>query len=232
MIVNPARPSNPFGLTSEPDWVVVGRPQETGSPASRSSPRPVTLPRTKTKSTSSLDGQQKSHGMTPVLTISNNIPTSTTVTSPLSPSVASDVKRKPAPPIPKKPALLSTSSIGAERPNNRTVGESKTAIPNSSNDGERWNIGNPKSTLPPAPPPSQRPDSDIPSSRTGLGPSTANEHSAVRCTSEQQRLGSIPRSPATAWKTEKKNGTSRRDLLDDENEGARAIPSLQPSRPN
>ncbi|KAL8694146.1 MAG: hypothetical protein Q9218_001143 [Villophora microphyllina] len=131
MMVNPARPSNPFSATHEPDWVMVARTKEFRERGGKSHtpPAPPT-PRGERRSHNgdrasviralsghsqqdlrqTFDPRRSAGAMKTV--ISDGFGTTNTPNSPSSTSTDSSVRRKPAPQVPKKPAMLSTSSSG------------------------------------------------------------------------------------------------------------------------
>lgn len=123
-IPNPNRPSNPFTASDEPDWVKVDR----SSSAERADFR----------SHSATDGTAKpavTRGLPPLFTFAESAPqlpprpsssqaqtdgtftgrSSSPSSIPIRPS--SSLSRKPAPPVPKKPATLSSPSTTQPAPN-------------------------------------------------------------------------------------------------------------------
>ena len=125
-ILNSQRPSNPFTPTSEPDWVTVARP--TLHPQASNQSRNGT-------GTMSSNTSTTSRKLPPPLKPAQSPPynsglaskTSQGAYNPPSPSsssvastTSSTISRKPAPPVPKKPVLLSRPS-DAQRPTTDTV---------------------------------------------------------------------------------------------------------------
>ncbi|KAL9060227.1 MAG: hypothetical protein Q9206_001143 [Seirophora lacunosa] len=107
MVLNLARPSNPFAPTNEPDWVKAGR-----SPEARTSTSQVPPTLRGTQVTISPNARPGSSSTASFPVFSNGDSRYQAPPSPSSPLSVPDVKRKPAPPVPKKPALLSTSHVG------------------------------------------------------------------------------------------------------------------------
>lgn len=111
MVLNLARPSNPFAPTKEPDWVIAGRSSEASKSTSRLSParhgtQMTVSPNAPPESSSNASFLFPRHGDSPHQAFP----------SPSTPLSGSDVARKPAPPVPRKPALLSTSRAEPKGP--------------------------------------------------------------------------------------------------------------------
>lgn len=220
MVLNPARPSNPFSLTTEPDWVMVGRAKDYGYPERNSSipPAPPSRRGDRRLPPPANDHPDKSRNALTLAT-SHGSETSTATMSPLSPSNESDIRRKPAPPVPKKPALLSSPSTGASNSPRRILeGASGDRVINTSD----------RTVPPPAPP-----------RRTASGTTLPRNRPAPHSSS----LGGIPTSsgqrPPSAL--QRPHPPSRRDgdsssspssnLLDEDIVDGGTIPSLKPLRP-
>ncbi|KAJ9663393.1 Inositol-1,4,5-trisphosphate 5-phosphatase 1 [Coniosporium apollinis] len=117
-IVNPNRPSNPFTPTNEPDWVHVQHPngtsdgvrrtqtvpsrpeQQPRQPAVRKLPPPFEASQTSPhQSLRDFDGQKD-----------DRVPIVRTLSGASTASMPNSLNRKPAPPVPKKPTLLSKAA--------------------------------------------------------------------------------------------------------------------------
>ncbi|KAL8991409.1 MAG: hypothetical protein Q9177_000157 [Variospora cf. flavescens] len=114
MVLNLARPSNPFAPTNEPDWVIAGRSSEASKSTSRLSPA-----RHGTQMTVSPNARPESSSNASFLFPRQGDSPHQAFPSPSSPLSGSDVARKPAPPVPRKPALLSTSRAQPKGPRSR-----------------------------------------------------------------------------------------------------------------
>ncbi|KAL8829894.1 MAG: hypothetical protein Q9170_005979 [Blastenia crenularia] len=232
MALNPARPSNPFTMTSEPDWVLVDRSQE-GKPSgseSRTPPAPPSRRDTRiSPSSNSQSGVQRSR---PELALDIGAPGAKTQAGSFSPLVASDLRRKPAPPVPKKPALLSSLSAGPESSRGKVSREPQPTISKGHIDQGSKNTSRPNKVITtPPPPPLWRTGSGIPPAQTQLALNVNKSSPTVRRNSEQQRPPIGTTAPMTYLSQHERGGIGRRDLLDSDNEGAQAIPPLRPSRP-
>ncbi|CAO1602095.1 Inositol-1,4,5-trisphosphate 5-phosphatase 1 [Xanthoria calcicola] len=215
MVLNPMRPPNPFTATNESDWIMVGRSAEaeaserkTSTPPSRIR-SPLQPPDRKPEASSRRSTQM----------FSEDVLASPTLPSPRRSSTASTaagVRRKPAPPVPKKPPLLSRSGTGpSDRPMQATE-------PNPAEDDFRNGDGNNAS-------------SPSPSSWKGLGTST----SPARPSPFTEGGNKVPWAPPSSSQPRalptpggaEDRGNGRENLLDQDDEGAKTIPSLQPLRP-
>ncbi|KAL8872853.1 MAG: hypothetical protein Q9174_001584 [Haloplaca sp. 1 TL-2023] len=111
--LNPARPLNPFSPTREPDWVMVAEAEESELPGRRSSaPRlPPCRGEGRRPARSQLEYPESPRApLAPTSARALEIPA--TPASLLSPAVEPNLRRKPAPPVPRKPAVLSISNAG------------------------------------------------------------------------------------------------------------------------
>ncbi|KAL8675308.1 MAG: hypothetical protein Q9168_000265 [Polycauliona sp. 1 TL-2023] len=185
VILNPMRPPNPFTATKEPDWIMVGRSEE---------------PRRAERRTSTLPSPPGVRPMPPF-------------PSPRRSSTAASMRRKPAPPVPKKPALLSKSGTG---PANRPLDSSGHTSSDDSTSGDRSSASfstpsQPKisgATIPQAMPPSSM---------------AGNKQGQPPPSSFLPRNLSSPRGVGD-------RGSGGENLLDQDDEGAKMIPTLQPQR--
>lgn len=214
-MLNPMRPPNPFTATHESDWIMVGRSAEAeGSERKASTPpsrirSPLQPPDRKPEASSRRSTQM----------FSEDVLASPTLPSPRRSSTASTaagVKRKPAPPVPKKPPLLSRSGTG---PSDRLIHATE---PSPAEDDFRNGDGNNAS-------------SPSPSSWKGLGTRT----SPARFSPFTEEGNKVPRAPPSSSQPRnlptpgggEARGSGRGNLLDQDDEGAKTIPSLQPLRP-
>lgn len=211
---------------------MVGRSRGARNSATRISTPPAPPSRHGTRISQSLDGQPGGYRHAPAPATNTDVSASKTTSSSLSPSTVFDVRRKPAPVVPKKPAILSTSSAGPDRPRNGISEGSQTQVPNSHKDEDcksnrRFNRAFP---TPPSPP-HRRTNLGMTVPKTDLVSSAPKAMSDARRDNKCQQPPSVPKSPSAPLSGDRDSGTSQRDLLDEDNNGARAIPSLQPSRP-
>ncbi|KAL9582593.1 MAG: hypothetical protein Q9203_005426 [Teloschistes exilis] len=213
MVLNPARPSNPFAATHEPDWVMIARTEEFGKAERKSQTVPAPPTRLEEQrlplSPSGHPGRSGSaSGMVNAVSYgkSENPP------SPSSTSADPSVGHKPAPPVPKKPVLLSTPSTGPNR-SLGNVSKIGTQIPASAPALGRYTSANGPSNAQLSTP----------------GGSSIN----AKPRSNGPRPTSASRPPPPPPRRGTKRSTARTDLLDDDigDEGT-TIPSLQPLRPN
>ncbi|KAL8895651.1 MAG: hypothetical protein Q9207_008078 [Kuettlingeria erythrocarpa] len=223
--LNPKRPSNPFSPTSEPDWVMVGWSQEGRDSESRKNTPPLPPARRGTQATRSPDGHTDACTSAKALSTNSGVASSRAPTSSSSSLTASDLRRKPAPPVPKKPALLSTLSAGTDSPRrNSTVDSSipSSAIPATDS---RPNVA----AIPQSPSRRIGPGTTTPSAELDLRSSTLS--AKPTSVSQRQKTPSAEQSAGIPPGKGRGGGHGRRNLLDDDDEGARLIPALQPSRP-
>lgn len=227
MVLNAARPSNPFTPTNELDWVMVDRSLEAGKSTSGSSPPPILPPiRRGTRMTPPSNGLTGVSSNARILSGSSDVSSSKASTSPLSPLDSPDVKRKPAPPVPKKPPVLSRHIAGPGSPDGRTA----VVVPNSRGDeGPKSN----QSVTTVFPPPPRQTDSGRKVPETGTASHPAKVSPNTRRVSDQQGrpLPSALNPPAVSSSRREGSGISPQNILDEDDEGASVIPSLQPSRP-
>ncbi|KAL8768118.1 MAG: hypothetical protein Q9209_005581 [Squamulea sp. 1 TL-2023] len=229
MMLNPVRPSNPFTATTEPDWIMVGRSKEPGESKRKISTTPMYPPRR-----FGCSPQPSDHDLGPSKTMStqdftDEVPASPDPPSPLSTLTSSSMKRKPAPQVPKKPPFLSNSNIHTGPINDPRSASGNTATTTTTAvDGQHAKsflagtrgdvIPRPMSYRKVSEPPI--PSAGLPINVTGIPSTTAVTFDA----------------PPPLFKTRTttsggdRNG-GRGNLLDQDNEGASKIPSLQPLRP-
>ncbi|KAL8759779.1 MAG: hypothetical protein Q9199_000503 [Rusavskia elegans] len=210
MMLNPMRPPNPFTATNESDWIMVGRSEEPGGSERRISTSPSGI-------RSPLQPpvrKPEASGLMSTQVFSKDLLASPTLPSPRRSSTASTVRRKPAPPVPKKPPVLSKSgTVPSNGPTNATE---HTPTEDS------WNGDHDSASFPA---PSPRKGSGTSTSQAGLSPFTGeNKGRRPPPTSFQSRALPTPRGGGG-------RGSGRGNLLDQDDEGAQTIPSLQPLRP-
>ncbi|KAL8760237.1 MAG: hypothetical protein Q9184_003394 [Pyrenodesmia sp. 2 TL-2023] len=226
MVLNPRRPSNPFSTTDEPDWVMVGPSKEGRGSAGRNSTLPLPPAHRGTRVTPSADRHTGLFSSALALASHSDAAASTGSASFLLPSTAPDLRRKAAPPVPKKPALLSTLSAGPDSPHKRTAVD-------SSNPPSATLLTNSRADVIFISPPSplrRRTSTTTAGADLDLG----SRISSTEMTSVSKRPppSSVRQSSTVATGRGRGSDDSRRNLLDDvDDEGARHIPSLQPSRP-
>lgn len=226
LTLNKQTPSNPFTPTEEPDWVVAGN----------SPPRKVSTSLTTTQQRLDGPSDTSSRMLPPAFDEtrrhpprSHRVPTrvQAPATEPRSraasqtSSADSSIARKPAPPIPKKPALLTRPSDSGVSLQNKAAAVEKTAMSRSPPAGPKSPSNNPN---PRSPPPQRRMTGSMAIGAYGI-----------------QQRPSIPSSTQQSGKFDGPPLPPRRDdtgmvspngLMDEDNEGASAIPSLQPTRRN
>ncbi|KAL8900345.1 MAG: hypothetical protein Q9192_001122 [Flavoplaca navasiana] len=211
--LNPIRPSNPFAAANEPDWIMVERSEEPEGPVNRSGNLPMVPPsRGSRVSLRPADRKPGTSHLSSVQVSSKDELASPTLPSPRRFSTGS---RKPAPPVPKKPTSLSKSGTGFISPTMNALGRFPTEDPMKGNSSN-------------APFPSL-------SALKGSGPTASQSgHPPPRPGDKGRR----PPPPAASQSRtlSVSRGDGERDnpqgnLLDQEDEGAGTIPSLQPLRP-
>jgi len=225
-ILNKQRPSNPFTPTEEPDWVVVGdAPSRMTStsrttsqhrldyPASTGS-RTLPPPFTPGQLHSSKDTRDPMRVQAPY-----QEPRSRASSQVSTKSTTSSMARKPAPPIPKKPALLTRpSDLGISLDVKANAGErSSISRPPPAARNISTNGVDPEYPLPP-----QRMTGAVPTGASGVQQPPRMASSMQQPSESDGRL-LPPRRTGTGV-------SSPKGLMDEDNEGASAIPSLQPTR--
>ena len=218
-VLNPQRPSNPFTPSPEPDWVTVSRPSssrdtgdQTGKPsgsASRKLPPPYN------------PGQPPAFAVPPPIDTWQAPPSSKSNTqSPSTASVTSStssITRKPAPPVPNKPALLSTPNRRASQTSRDTVPEQTQNQPLSPTGRQKPPpVAGATTRFSPPPPP-----------RRATGP-VADTQIPLRGVREAVTRSDGPSLPPRR----RRNGEPTNNGLMDEDAGGGGldIPSLRPQR--
>lgn len=213
MVLNPARPPNPFSATHEPDWVMIAGTDEFGKAERKSQTTPAPSTRLEERRLPlSPSGHLGRSGSASGMVNAVNYGTSETPQSPSSALTDRSVERKPAPPVPKKPVLLSDPSTGP----NRSLG----------------NVSNIGTQIPAsAPPPGNYTSANHASNAQSSSPRGSSINAKPRSKGSRPTSASQPPPPPPRRGT--KRSTARTDLLDDDigDEGIK-IPSLQPLRPN
>ncbi|KAL8857048.1 MAG: hypothetical protein Q9178_006340 [Gyalolechia marmorata] len=215
VMLNPLRPANPFTATTEPDWIAAGRPRKPGGSERRiRTPPKLPAPRTIQNSPRPPDRELEASSTISTPNLFNEELASPTLASPLRSPTTSSVRRKPAPPVPKKPLLL--SNPGREPKIHPRSDDSQHA--------EDFMTGIDCDAFVPALAP-----------RNGSGTAISQ---AGRSTSTAAHNDRPP--PPSSFKsrtllTSRRGGdkdSGRETLLDQDDEGAETIPSLQPLRPH
>lgn len=219
-IPNPKRPSNPFTNTDEPDWIKVGHSSggraRDQSQSTKGSDIPPRIPQREAinRTTPTLHHSHSmqtspSNGRVSRIAESEQFNFNQSLSGPGPSNPTSALLRKPAPPVPKKPAQLSspestTSEFArvspVERSNNASAGAS---------------------TLPPPPP--RRNTKSISSSTSAEADLRPQFHSP----DVPSRHSSVPPLPQRSSTIRFTNN----NLLDEDVDAARDIPSLKPTRP-
>ncbi len=107
-MLNPLRPANPFTATTEPDWISAGRSRNLGGfEKGIRTPPTLPAPRTIRNSPRPPDRELEASSTISAPNLFNEELAPPTLASPLRSPTTSSVRRKPAPPVPKKPSLLS-----------------------------------------------------------------------------------------------------------------------------
>lgn len=159
-------------------------------------------------------------------------PPSEIQTGSFSPSKTSDIPRKPAPPVPKKPALLSTLSTGLDIAQVGARRGSKPSSTDNHNSGSQRSVRKSDIAIPPPPPRPRQNDFGTVVPKPSSVRDTMKTLPNTRQPNEWERPPSAPLDPMIPSSRRTEGDSSRRDLLDEDNFGAKAIPSLQPSRPS
>lgn len=210
-MLNPMRPPNPFTATNESDWIMIGRSEEPGGSERRISTSPSGI----RSPLQPPDRKPEASGLMSTQLFSKDVLASPTLPSPRRSSTASSVRRKPAPPVPKKPPLLSKSgTVPSNGPMNATEHTPTEDSRNGDHDSASF------------PAPSPRKGSGTTTSQAELSPFTGeNKERRLPPTSFPSRALPTPRGGGD------RGGSGRENLLDQDDEGAQTIPSLQPLRP-
>ncbi|KAL8942373.1 MAG: hypothetical protein Q9216_001693 [Gyalolechia sp. 2 TL-2023] len=229
--LNPARPSNPFTLTTEPDWILVARSQEARNLGEKASKPPAPPSRYGTRSSPTSSGRPGPYQSAPDVAPRYGMSALKTQTHSLSPSKASEILHKPAPPIPRKPPLLSALSVRPDSPQSRPNRESKSPTTDEHTNGIRRSAGKSGIAILPSPPLSRQSDPGVTVPETVSVHDVAKKIPNARPLSERHQPPSKLVNPVMPSRRGEEED-SRRDLLSEDNVGAKAIPSLQPLRPS
>ena len=216
VVLNPARPLNPFSPTREPDWVMIAKAKETGLPERKSSSPQVPPSRRGDRRLAPLQLEYLDNPRAPLSLASahtSEIPA--TPASPPSPAIEPKMQRKPAPPIPKKPAVLSSRSTGPGDYGRNVLGET-FGRENASTDDTKPALA--------------------PRRLTDLG--STNSWMSQPYARGDMLVTNGPRAPAAEPSPHllssmdgNRGGQSNDNLLDVAIEEGGTIPSLKPSRP-
>ena len=220
-VLNNKRPKNPFTPSPEPDWVTVSRPSSHQGPGldgtSESRAPSMRQVSNQTQATNDRIHSRASSGVvSPPSRVAqhSNSPSVASVTS-----STSSIIRKPAPPVPKKPALLSRPSdrsTGTERhPTNSLNAALSPAIASS----------RPQSLAeanPIYPPPPRR--------TTGMSTKGTNVTVPLRQANGNQQRNTNEEGPPLPRREKNKPTRKAVDLMDEDDGGAQSIPALQPQR--
>ncbi|KAL8707899.1 MAG: hypothetical protein Q9220_007119 [cf. Caloplaca sp. 1 TL-2023] len=212
MILNPDRPRNPFSATKEPDWISKKGFMKLPDIGRGKTPPPA--PPSRRGSGKLLHKGAPSTNPDPTTSRDQ-------VESPVSPSTPFQEWRKPAPPVPRKPALLSSTETTASAGTKDSLRQSSVVSRDSrmhegNTDGSR--LGSPTPTT------SLRQISPV----TEISSATPGSNSLTDST----YATGLPLPPLPSGKNGRKVSGRRENILDEDGEGARGIPSLQPLRPN
>ncbi|KAL8995694.1 MAG: hypothetical protein Q9169_004627 [Polycauliona sp. 2 TL-2023] len=212
--LNPVRPSNPFAATNEPDWIMVGRSGGLGMPEGRATTPPRLPSPTETRRSLQPPGNKtEATGSISPHVSSKDGRASPALPTPRRSSVATSTTRKPAPPVPKKPAILSNPGTGSR---NLPLNVSE----HTSNDNTAFADGRKASLSSP----SQWKGSSVAISSARLPPTmTESKEGRPPMSSLLPRTLSTPRGAGD-------RSSGGRNLLDQDDEGAKTIPTLQPQR--
>ncbi|KAL8984520.1 MAG: hypothetical protein Q9205_001543 [Flavoplaca limonia] len=211
--LNPIRPSNPFAAAHEPDWIMVERSEEPEGPVNRIGNLPMVPPsRGSRVSLRPPDPKPGTSHLSSVQVSSKDELASPSLPSPRRFSTGS---RKPAPPVPEKPTSLSKSGAGFIGPTMNALGRFPTEDPMKGN-----------SSNTPFPSLSARKGSGPTASQSGQPPPRPGNKGRrpPPPAASQSRTLSVSRGDG-------EKDSPQGNLLDQEDEGARTIPPLQPLRP-
>lgn len=228
---NPQRPSNPFVPSSEPDWILVpkaaasqgrrgqGNPEISSTGTTRHSPAPLAPPGSLRLVSAPGDDSPST---------SNRASITRTASLASSVSSSTSVKRKSAPPVPKKPELLGRKSQPKER-----GGQVRDDLCPSD-----ARISSP--ILTPQPrlvSPSASTLSSPPSFRQSVDPSQAILSNRYAPTLPPPRRSGVPPpnlvdegGPPLPPRRPSRLVVTHGDIMDESVDGALSIPSLQPRR--
>lgn len=230
-MLNPRRPPNPFTTTTEPDWIMIPASKDHRTSEGRINPPPIPPSRRGTQKVPVPHAIRPSDsGDTQASGLNQDMPASPTFTNLSRTSTASSVRRKPAPPVPKKPPLLSASSAG---PDDRSVISPKDTNTNALN-GHRAEDQTTRTRVDTFfPPPPRRRGTATMTPEAELPRNTVRTASSARQISEQRRRPSSAYGSTIlpASRSGRDSNTGQRNLLDEDDGGAKTIPSLQPQRP-
>lgn len=197
-IVNERRPHNPFTPTSESDWEIIAKQTTNQGATTRtaSNGRSEALVR-------DLRNEQQSTGA----------PRSRASSHASVQSSSSSIARKPAPPVPKKPTLLSRPSEGRPSQEARTTEDLDRLLLKARTSAEVKESN--FAAQAPYPPPPRR---------------TAKAHTGLL--QLDKNLGRQDSNGGPPLPTRPKaNSQTSSGLMDEDDSGASAIPALQPQRP-
>ena len=211
--LNPIRPSNPFAAANEPDWIMVERSKEPEDPVSGTGYSPMVPPlREPQVSLPPPNCKPEAAYLTSIQNSSKDELASPTIPSARRFSTAS---RKPAPPVPKKPTSLSKSGAGFTSPTMNASGCFLKEDPTSGSNSDA-----------PFPSLSELKGSGSTVSQLGQPPPTTGNTGRRPPPPTAFRSGTLSVSRGDGEKHSVKG-----NLLDQDDEGARSIPPLQPLRP-
>ena len=201
-MLNVHRPQNPFSPTDEPDWLASNMTPGGSHALKYDKLKDRTSHRLSPTPDASRPWPLDTSGHSPSKEVALRGPDSRTSSQSSVVSMSSNVGRKAAPPVPKKPALLSKRKNSQESRNHEQEQYTSSRPPARG----RTTFGDGARTSFP-PPPQWTQQQEVPGQQT-IGPN--GPPLPPRSTNA---IVSVP------------NG-----LMDDDNEGASAIPSLQPMR--
>ncbi|KAL8952292.1 MAG: hypothetical protein Q9222_001781 [Ikaeria aurantiellina] len=212
MVLNPDRPPNPFTATKEPDWTSNKGFKKLPDIGQGKTPPPA--PPSKRGRGNELHKGAQSASSDATTSIDQ-------VESPLSPSTASEVRRKPAPPVPRKPAVLSSTETDASTGTKNGSEQGSTTARESPGHDRNMHSDRLGRATPAIFPRQISPLMDSPSATPG-----SNGFK------DPSRAAGLSQSPLSSGKGRSKTSGRRENILDEDSEGALGIPSLQPLRPS
>jgi len=231
-VPNPRRPSNPFTPTTEPDWIVVPKyasspsyrgPSTPSSTLSKSSPQTSATSLHRIPSGRGVINGGASSFVPPLPSRASSFASST--------SSSASLARKPAPPVPKKPVLL--SSQGSQRSSftggSRDMppsGGARIAVPIGQSQKDATSATMAGLAYRPSARQTDTMELGFPSG--GQTPPTPPPRGSRRVSQSLDGGGGLP--PSLPPRTSSSSKLNTSGLMDEVDDGAKNIPSLQPRR--
>ena len=229
---NPKRPSNPFTPSSEPDWIVVPKSAVSQGRGNQRTSRPPSTqvsrhPPASFDPAESLPSSSVHVNGGPLT--SNRASMSRTASFASSASSSKGASRKPAPPIPKKPELLTRNSsqqsgLGSQRKDDPRLSSARMTSP--TNTPRRELVSPSLSGLGFPPPPRRnvhRSQAFPPNRHTPTLPPPRVSRRLSPNLADESRPPLPPRRPSEI-------AVNPGGIMDENDGGAQSIPSLQPRR--